>query len=185
MMSKTIYINGYETHYSIFENGDIINNKTGKLLKVDFGTRNKDYPQVCIFYKNSDGEVKRAYRMIHRLLAEAFIYNPNSEKYNQVNHKDGDKSNWSLDNLEWCDQSYNMKHAYANNLREGYKGEKNPSCKLSDNQIIEICELYVSGMKTSEIKKFLENKGVYVSQTYLDKLRRKKSRKDITEKYNF
>lgn len=185
MEYRTIYINGYETHYIIYENGDIMNTKTNRILKVDFGSRPKDYPQVCIFYKDNEGNVKRAYRMVHRLLAEAFIYNPDPENFDQVNHIDGDKRNWNLDNLEWCDQSYNMKHAYDNKLRSGYIGENNPSCKLSDELIINICELYVEGKTTSEIRSIMKEQGIEVSQTYLDKLRRKKARKNITSKYNF
>lgn len=185
MLSRTIYIDDYETHYDIFENGDILNTNTGKFLKIDFGSRPKDYPQVCIFYIDSEGNNKRAYRMVHRLLAEAFIFNPYPDKYDQVNHKDGNKQNWELSNLEWCNQSYNMKHAYDTNLREGFKGENNPSCKLSDKIVIEICEMFVSGKKTSEIKSILYDKGIEVSQSYLVRLRRKELRKNITCNYDF
>jgi hypothetical protein len=46
---------------------------------------------------------------VHRLVANAFIENPNGEKY--VNHKDGNGLNNSVDNLEWCSASYNAKHS--------------------------------------------------------------------------
>ncbi len=52
---------------------------------------------------------------IHRLVAAAFVENPHGYRY--VNHKDGDKLNNSADNLEWCTQSYNIKHAYDLGLR--------------------------------------------------------------------
>lgn len=48
---------------------------------------------------------------LHRIVAEAFISNPNN--YNIVNHIDGDKANASLDNLEWCDEKINAKHSIA------------------------------------------------------------------------
>lgn len=54
-------------------------------------------------------------RYIHRLVAIAFIPNPNN--YSQINHKDGNKANNHVDNLEWCTQSQNMKHAYDIGLR--------------------------------------------------------------------
>lgn len=53
---------------------------------------------------------------IHRLVANAFI--PNAENKSCINHKDGDKLNNNADNLEWCDYSYNNKHALDNHLRK-------------------------------------------------------------------
>ena len=70
--------------------------KTRILTPKDNG---KGYLELCIMGKH---------RYIHRLVAEAFIPNP----YNlpQVNHKDENKSNNSVENLEWCDISYNIKY---------------------------------------------------------------------------
>jgi hypothetical protein len=52
--------------------------------------------------------------MLHRMLAECFIPNPNN--YPQINHKDGNKLNNELSNLEWCTPSYNVQHAWDTGL---------------------------------------------------------------------
>lgn len=60
--------------------------------------------------------------MIHRLVAETFIKNP--ENYFYINHKDGDKTNNNINNLEWCDNSHNVREAYRLGLNKPILGEK-------------------------------------------------------------
>ena len=60
--------------------------------------------------------------LIHRLVAETFIPNPNN--YSCINHKDGNKLNNKIDNLEWCSYSYNSKEAYRIGLKKSvWKGK--------------------------------------------------------------
>lgn len=76
-------------------------------------------PSICCGYLVaglSKNGITKCYKY-HRLLAIAFIPNPNSLP--QINHKDGDKQNNNLENLEWCDCQHNVKHAFANGLKFG------------------------------------------------------------------
>lgn len=58
----------------------------------------------------------RKNKVIHRLVAKAFIPNPNN--FLEVNHKDGNKQNNKVNNLEWCTRSYNVTHAYRLGLKK-------------------------------------------------------------------
>lgn len=70
----------------------------------------------------SPGANKQRNWMVHRLVALAFLDNPNN--YPQINHKDGDKSNNTPGNLEWCTNSMNQLHAWENGLNK-YTGKNN------------------------------------------------------------
>ena len=67
----------------------------------------KDGYQIFSFYVNG----KRIDKKIHRLVAEAFIPNPNN--YPFINHKDENKANNYVDNLEWCTKTYNTNYGHA------------------------------------------------------------------------
>lgn len=82
--------------------------------------------------------------IMHRVVAINFIPNP----YNlpQVNHIDGVKTNNKVQNLEWCNNSHNIKHAYANGLMSR-KGERQNTCKIKDADVLEIREFYSKNPK--------------------------------------
>lgn len=91
-----------------------------KILKPHINT--KKYLDVEL----SQNGLKQRYR-IHRLVAETFIPNPNNKP--QVNHIDCDKSNNRVDNLEWCDNSENQRHAFAHGLNHRGKFGDSPKAK--------------------------------------------------------
>lgn len=72
-------------------------------------------------YVNLYNENGRKTKKIHRLVAETFI--PNPQNLPQVNHKDGNKLNNHIENLEWCNQSYNTQHAVKHSLID-FKSER-------------------------------------------------------------
>lgn len=94
-----IPINGYE-RYTVDERGRIYSLISERYLKPHI--ENTGYVSVELFGKN--GKSKRL--LVHRLVAAAFIPNPNN--YTEVNHKDENPLNNAVSNLEWCDRKYNM-----------------------------------------------------------------------------
>lgn len=95
-------INDYN-NYLISNTGKVKNNKTNKILK---GQIDKD-GYACV---NLKGKVKR----IHRLVATEFI--KNDKNLPQVNHKDENKLNNNVENLEWCTNKYNSNYGNRNRL---------------------------------------------------------------------
>ena len=93
-------------------------------------------------YKNG----KRHLKYVHRLVAIAFVENPN--EYQEVNHIDEDKLNNEACNLEWCDRTYNANYG---KLKNHFRGSKNPSCKLTESDVKEIRELISKGISDLEI----------------------------------
>ena len=81
--------------------------------------------------------------MVHRMVAQAFI--PNPEKMPQVNHIDGDKLNNSLENLEWVTPQENLAHAKETGLLEGVSGEGHYKSKLKESDVKETRERSKNG----------------------------------------
>lgn len=113
--------------YIITKEGNIINKKRGNVLKPQLN--GKGYLRVSI---------GKQLKFVHRLVAEKYIPNPNNLP--QVNHKDGNKLNNCVDNLEWVSNKDNRKHALENRLH--LCGEKCPWSKLNENDVIYILNNY-------------------------------------------
>lgn len=93
-------------HYMVSNTGIVFNTKTNKEMKPDTYQR---YARVAL---TVDGV--RYKKLIHRLVAEAFIPNPEDKPY--VNHKNGGIYDNRVENLEWATQQENVQHAYATGL---------------------------------------------------------------------
>lgn len=83
--------------------------------------------------------IHRRFLLVHRLVAIAFIENPNNKP--EINHIDGNPSNNEVSNLEWVTASENLKHSYKIGIRQ-------PNRKIPDCKINEIKKLYQSGNYT-------------------------------------
>ena len=105
---------GYEGFYKVSDRGNVFSvgrvssigrRIGGILLKPQYDKGG--YLQVRL-YKNG----KRKGKLIHRLVLEAFVENPNNLP--EVNHKDEIKDNNNVENLEWCTSAYNVNHGTRN-----------------------------------------------------------------------
>lgn len=114
--------------------------KEGRMLKQN--DNGQGYAQVQLCY---DG-IKRTER-VHRLVAIAFI--PNPDNLPKVNHKDTNKRNNTIGNLEWCTQLFNVQHASENGLM--VKGETAASSKLTEDGVLDIKHLIKEGFTNREI----------------------------------
>ena len=98
-------------NYSICKEGIVMNNKTHHLKYPSIGARG--YPVVSLRKNN-----KTYLRTIHILLGRAFILNDDIINKTQINHIDGDKTNYNLNNLEWVSQQENNIHARKTGLHK-------------------------------------------------------------------
>src|SRR6185369_12850247 len=132
-------VKGYNSLYAVTSFGRVWsysrNGREGCWLK--FNRTKTNYIQVGLTKKGD----KRKFEYVHRLVADAFIKNP--EKKKQVNHKDGNRYNCKVNNLEWVTARENIQHAADTGL--------NTHLKLSYSQKIEIRIYRSSGMSVKEL----------------------------------
>jgi len=88
---------------------------------------------------------------VHRIIAKVFLNNPKNKE--TINHKNGDKSDNRVVNLEWATRSENTKHAYKNGLKVGYKGNKKSRAGITKIIANEWMGLNALGMSLTKIGK--------------------------------
>lgn len=132
---RPIPIQGYP-NYLISNYGRVYTKNYHRLMRL--ALRKKGYLKAQM----TSNDVQRAY-FIHRLVALAFIPNPNN--YPQVNHIDSNPANNHVSNLEWCTNKMNSDHCSQMGRRKPCEGEKNGSCLLTEKKVLKIREKFKRG----------------------------------------
>ena len=127
-------IKGFED-YEISKIG-VIRKKSNKYIKSQY-LNDRGYYMVTLTKNKKQYPVR-----VHRILAKCFIDRVYGK--NIINHKDGDKLNNNIENLEWCTQAENMKHAIDMGLTNNV-GENNGMAKLNQEKVNEIKQLLKNG----------------------------------------
>jgi hypothetical protein len=143
-MRKWKPVKGYDGLYEVSTDGTVrsLPRKycVGKIIKPNL---NKKGYYTHGLSKNSKGKTIN----LHQILAKAFL--PNPHNLTEVNHKDGDKLNNDLSNLEWTDRKGNASHASVWGLMAW--GERQHLSKLTINQVIEIRNSSLTTRRLAEI----------------------------------
>lgn len=120
-------IPNFEGMYQISNLGNVKNVSTGRILAKTYDGKGYRCSKLC-----KDG--KRYYFLTHRLVAKCFL--PNPYDYTLVNHKDGNTDNCCVDNLEWCNNSYNVR--YRSVVKNNYY---RVAKKNNNNAALSVCTL--------------------------------------------
>jgi hypothetical protein len=132
----------WNDYYQVSSKGRVWSKKRNRFLKLS--PDGKGYPQF---------DFRGKFYRVHRLVADLFLCNPDNKS--QVNHKNGNKCDNRVENLEWVTPAENSKHAHATGLKN-HKGENHPKAKLTSEDVKNIKRDLVDAYKGQ--RKHLANK---------------------------
>lgn len=137
--------------YSIDINGVVHSYRRKKRASLSPMKHPSGYNYIRFYANQKPTHVK-----IHRLMAETFLKKPDDGQYYEVNHKDGNKNNNAVSNLEWCTPSANLKHAYKLGLKKPIKSSQVWNAKLDFFKAQNIIHLYKSGVGPTNLARMYE-----------------------------
>lgn len=143
-------VSGTIGFYLVDTLGNIYSNHSGKEKRLIPSKNRKGYHIIKLCVAGS-----RATRTVHRIVANAFI--PNPENKPQLNHKNGVKTDNRVENLEWSTSLENNRHAIDNGLIANRKGERNPNAKITEDIVLAIFKSSESTTKLSKRLSIGEN----------------------------
>lgn len=138
-------IDGFE-NYQVSNYGNVRNFKCNSLRTpciLKLSTNTKGYIRITLY------GIIRQHAQVHRLVATAFIPNPENKK--EVNHINGIKTDNRVENLEWNTPKENVRHAWDNKLNHALKGDENGRSKLTKKEVLEIRASHLNGVVLSTI----------------------------------
>ena len=168
------YVTRYGYHYLATDDGYIYSEHLKR--NISEYTDKDGYKKVRL----SNGDGSRKVFSVHRLVLETFEPNPNSDNL-QVNHKDGDKTNNALSNLEWVTCKENINHGYRTGLYHNIGDNNNGDHVLKTPQVLEIINLLLEHKMTIQA---IADK-YSVSKHAIECIKYKKTWKHLTKDIDF
>lgn len=168
---KQVVYKGRLTDKWITEEGKVFNSEGEELLLSDNGA---GYFSVYLYsYRNDKNQLRSQREYIHRLMAMMFLENP--ENLPQVNHKDCNKANNHISNLEWSSNSENIEHSHKNG-RMQKRYEVGKVTQLTSEEVKDVYTSVITG------KEGIAEAGRRIgrSRTTISSIINKRSRTDIT-----
>ena len=160
------YARGPRSIYWVTNKGKVLSSNWSGIRVMSLHVAN-DYKRVQILGKML---------FVHRLVAQLFIPNNDTSKI-EVNHKDSNRANNSVDNLEWVTKSENIQHSYTYGSKKSPEGVLNGKAVLSEQDVKELRSSYIPHDKEFGMKALAKKYGV--SEPTINRVVHNRSYKNI------